>query len=200
MKSIILLFVLAVLSSRNNGVAVECLGAPKNIDILVVIDTQRLLADFTKLNETIRKDADNPTHINHNYAFMITSHDFLVSGQATANLHIKCTSGDLINWHGVSESNNFDNQVIVYQLKHNNNILREVTLDRQTKEYVFPKNNNIKELEVMKLNTLMIHAICQNADVIYDVHFGVYRIHRETGKRELFGYFKWSTTITNTVN
>lgn len=196
MKSIILLSVVAFMSTLNIAVA-DYLGSTKIIEVLVVIDTHRLITDNYNNYVNISKDPDHPTAIGHNYAFMITNNDNLVSGQATADLHIKAISGDMINWYGTSESNNFDNQVIVYHISHTTKFLSEVKLEVRKKENVFPKDNDIKDLEGIKIGSLMISATVRDSGKVnYDVYFGIYKTVRDTGKREVYGYFKWDPTIT----
>lgn len=207
MKSTFALFMLAVMVTVAHCVDIEEVYARKKnpsvlrsrsssiIEIMIVIDTDRLTDDFR--DKTVSRNPDRPTPINHNYAFMMTNNKNVISGQATADLHISAVPGDFINWHGVSESNNFDNQIIVYGIKHRSDSLSDVTLGTRKKENVFPRNNNIRQLEGVKTNNYVIFVSVRESGIVnYEVKFGVYTTNRGNGRRELFGYFTWDPVIT----
>uniref|UniRef100_A0A8D8XJE4 Inclusion body protein n=1 Tax=Cacopsylla melanoneura TaxID=428564 RepID=A0A8D8XJE4_9HEMI len=194
MKSIILLFVLAIAITKSNAAATPD-GAYKVRNILVVIDTDRLEADYKDAHRSL--DPEKPTPLEHKYAFMITNNDNVVSGQATADLHIKGLVGDTVKWFGTSETNNFDIQVIVYNIKHDkSDILSEVRQEVYGKKYTYPKSKDMADIDHIYFKTFKLDASLKEVgSVDYHVCFAVYTTVN-SNERQLFGYFEWDPKIT----
>lgn len=85
----------------------------KIININIIIDTTKLMNDQTNPS----KDANNPTLIGHQYQFMVVSDGASdISGQGSGDLRFSATQGDVVRFTAVSEFNNYDQPVILYDL------------------------------------------------------------------------------------
>uniref|UniRef100_A0A8D8VG83 Uncharacterized protein n=1 Tax=Cacopsylla melanoneura TaxID=428564 RepID=A0A8D8VG83_9HEMI len=186
MKSIILLLVLASQLGTREAYKVR--------NILVVIDTDRLEKDYH--NETRRLDPEKPTTIEDKYAFMITTNENVVSGQATAKLHIKGLVGDKVKWFGTSVSNDID--VIVYNITHGSDKVSEVRRDIFGKKYAYPKKKNIEDIGFVYFKYFELDVLLkERGEANYNIRFAVYNTTLKSSQRELlFGYFEWDPKIT----
>jgi len=82
------------------------------IDIEVVIDTERLLAE-----QTPSQDPNNPTGIDHvSYSFMIATNAHVNGGQASGNLSVKAIVNDVLRWRCLSLSGNSDQSAVAYNI------------------------------------------------------------------------------------
>lgn len=80
-------------------------------DVLVSIDTETILKKYPNIS----KDPANPTFIDVNHVYMITSQDNVIQGQAGGELDLKAQVGDLIRWRETSLSQSFETAVIFYK-------------------------------------------------------------------------------------
>lgn len=172
-------------------------NAAQSISIQVVIDTYLLEQDFE--NQNVSQNPKSPTAIVHKYAYMIASKPYVVSGQATADLHIKCYPQDTIIWYSSSESNNLDSSVIVYDLK---NVLPNIQLspiNTIATSKIIPANpHNINDTTTVTQPYISLRGTVQKAGKIdYRVFFALYvRNRKPDNKQRLLGYFEWDPTIT----
>lgn len=206
MKSTIALCFLAVLLAAGkckdlvkNSKLHQDIITHSSIDILVVIDSDSLIDNYKSKSPS--QDPSQPTTVTTDYAHMLTSinHEGVMD-QASSYLTIQCKPGDIINWYGVSVSNNYNNQIIVYSINHDSKLLTETTMITTQTENIVVVNNNITEIEsiTMKTNVISLNVIqnteshSSNENVRYTLNFAVYATG-ERKKRELFGYFTWDS-------
>lgn len=171
-------------------------SSAETVNIMVVIDTYSLIQDFQ--NKAVSKNSKSPTVIDLQYAYMIASQSYIMSGQASANLHVKCYPQDSIEWFGSSESNDFNNEVIVYHIEHSSKCLSlpQVVLIEDSK--VIPADfENINNVTYVLEHYIGLQVTVQKAGAVdYKVFFGLYvRTHAEENQT-LFGYFEWDPKIT----
>ncbi|WCG84764.1 inclusion body family protein [Pectobacterium sp. A5351] len=166
------------------------------INIIVVIDTDSIIRDFTGKNPS--QDANKPTGISHQYSYMVVSSGSALQGQASADLNIKANVGDVIRWTGTSESDNFDSSVLVYGLPKfgGTDVFTGTTFKMYTKTSMLPKQNGPFPVTYTDQSYWFIQAdINQKGTENYQIQFGLY-YRPDGGAQQLFGYFCWDPTIT----
>ncbi|MEQ9772816.1 inclusion body family protein [Pectobacterium jejuense] len=166
------------------------------INIIVVIDTDSIINDFTGKNPS--KNEKSPTPIGHQYSYMVVASESAISGSGTADLNISANVGDVIRWTGTSESGNFDSSVLIYGLPKfgGQDVFINPTFKRYTKTSMLPAQSSPFPVTYIDQSYWFIQAdINQKGKENYQVQFGLYyRPHG--GTQELFGYFQWDPTIT----
>lgn len=84
------------------------------INVEIIIDTDRLINDF----ETPSVDDESPIVIDHNYMYVVVSTPKETVGhESNINLKLSAEVGDVIRFNAISEYNNMDNSVLLYEVK-----------------------------------------------------------------------------------
>ncbi|GKW40494.1 inclusion body family protein [Pectobacterium parvum] len=168
------------------------------INVTVVIDTDLIISKFIGRNAS--QDQKKPTQIGHEYSYMVATNKSVIKGSGTADLNIKANVGDVIRWTGVSESNNFDSSVLIYDLPKfgGTHVFTDAAFKMYTKKSMLPKPGSTGPFPVKfeeQSNWFIQADITKAGTEKYQVQFGVY-YRPEGGEQKLFGYFQWDPTIT----
>ncbi|RUR99380.1 inclusion body family protein [Pectobacterium polaris] len=166
------------------------------INIIVVIDTDRIINDKEK--ETVSKNPDKPTPIGHQYSYMVATNESVISGSGTADLNVKANIDDTLRWTGISESGNSDSSVLVYNLPKfaGDTVFTTPQYIKRTRSAMEPgKDSPFPVSFSEQTHWYMQSTLIAKGKEHYQVQFGLYRRGKE-GKQELFGYFQWDPTIT----
>jgi hypothetical protein len=172
--------------------------ANQQIDILVVIDTERL----KKEHPTLSQDPAKATGLSHDTQFMICTGADVVNGQATADLDFKATPGDEVSFTGVSISANSEDAVIVYGIKHwaQDNVFNQFVPDLVTRnKAVMPDSNTDNGLPALhtKINFSSFDSKVKQAGTEkFYVYIAVYTLAADGESQDLLGYGYWDPTIT----
>ncbi|WP_052180760.1 inclusion body family protein [Alistipes sp. ZOR0009] len=164
--------------------------------INMIIDTDSIIND----KKTPSQDPNNPTWIEHNYAYMVATRSQTVVGSGTGDLEIKAQVGEPIHWSAVSESNNFDNSVILYKIKYLNgdhvfddDYVRNII---DTKMSAMPTPKTFVPATYTNQSFWSTEARIDNpGHEAYSCHFGLYKRDGD-GNQSLYGYFAWDPSIT----
>ncbi|WP_337883380.1 inclusion body family protein [Chromobacterium haemolyticum] len=165
------------------------------IYINMIVDTEAIIERY-KNPSTVEQ---SPTMVNDTSLFyFVATKGNTITGSGTGNLKISATVGDGVRWAGVSESNNFENSVMVYKIQHQSG--QEVMSDAKfmvyTKEAAVPASNKepfppkSKDQAYWFMSAEIIGKGMEN----YTVHFAVFN-RPKNGPQTLYGYFKWDPAI-----
>ncbi|NIG99028.1 MAG: hypothetical protein G5701_10390, partial [Serratia symbiotica] len=114
------------------------------IYVTAVIDAKDLYKDFK--NKSPSKDPTKPTPINHTYGFLFTEGKFAVDNtQGTADLTVKAKPGDSIRFSATSESNNFEQVVILYGISESECWTTPQFISNYKRPMVLPSNSKITD-------------------------------------------------------
>ncbi|MBF7092097.1 inclusion body family protein [Flavobacterium sp. ALJ2] len=166
-------------------------------NIQIIIDTDKIQNDFPGGGS---KDSTKPTGIGHQYQYMVASNLTGSAGSGTADLVINALSGDVVRFNAVSEYDNFNNAVIIYNIQKfgGANVFSDFTSRVFSAPGVQP-SAGASPLPIQTVNT-MTYWFYQ-ADVItsgtenYNISFALYTLDRPSGTMKLYGYFVWDPTI-----
>lgn len=167
----------------------------KIINISIIIDTTKLMDDLTSPPS---KDQNNPTPIGHQYQYMVVSDGANnISGQGTGDLSFYATQGDIVRFTAVSEFNNFDQPVILYDLfKFGGS---DVFVNSH---FTLQQFNAVGTVIPVTFNPLIIKTVEQNFWFAQNTvnnkgteNFGL-RFALYNSDLSIFGYFSWDPTIT----
>ncbi|THF53294.1 hypothetical protein E6C50_03580 [Flavobacterium supellecticarium] len=166
-------------------------------NIQVIIDTDKIINDYPKGGST---DSTKPTGIGHQYQYMVASNLTGSAGSGTADLVINAVSGDVVRFNAVSEYDNFNNAVIIYNIQKfgGTDVFGPFTSKVFTAAGVQP-SAGASPLPIQQVNGMSYWFY--QADVIkpgtenYNVSFALYTMDRASGNMKLFGYFVWDPTI-----
>ncbi|MEA5258731.1 inclusion body family protein [Arcicella aquatica] len=169
----------------------------KIINVNIIIDTTRLMRDF----KSPSKDQNNPTGIGHNYQYMVVSEGTNINGQGTGDLSFTAVQGDVVRFYAVSEYNNYDNPVILYNLFkfggvdvfNNPNFELQQFSNVST---VAPKTFNPLTLQsgVTQNFWFAQNTVNQKGTENYGLRFALYN-YDDSNNLILYGYFAWDPTI-----
>ncbi|HRB70979.1 inclusion body family protein [Flavobacterium sp. WV_118_3] len=166
-------------------------------NIQVIIDTDKIINDYPKGGST---DSTKPTGIGHQYQYMVASNLTGSAGSGTADLVINAVSGDVVRFNAVSEYDNFNNAVIIYNIQKfgGTDVFGPFTSKVFTAAGVQP-SAGASPLPIQQVSGMSYWFY--QADVIkpgtenYNVSFALYTMDRASGNMKLFGYFVWDPTI-----
>jgi hypothetical protein len=167
-------------------------------NIQVIIDTDKIKNDYPNGGS---KDSTKPTGIGHQYQYMVASNLTGSTGtNGTADLVISALSGDVVRFNAVSEYDNFNNAVIIYNIQKFGGV--NVFSDFTSKVFSAPgiqPSVGASPLPIQTVNTMSYWFY--QADVInsgtedYNISFALYILDRPSGTMKLFGYFVWDPRI-----
>ncbi len=166
-------------------------------NIQVIIDTDKIINDYPKGGST---DSTKPTGIGHQYQYMVASNLTGSKGSGTADLEINAVSGDVVRFNAVSEYDNFNNAVIIYNIQKfgGTDVFGPFTSKVFTAAGVQP-SAGASPLPIQQVSGMSYWFY--QADVIkpgtenYNISFALYTMDRASGNMKLFGYFVWDPTI-----
>jgi hypothetical protein len=167
------------------------------IYVQIIVDCDALMAAYPNPSQ----DYQHPTGIAHNQGFMVTSNEYVNSGQGTGDLSFRAEVGDTIRWTSSSMSNNFDSAVFVYQMNKfsGTQVTDTPELKTFTKTSMVPQSAIPPTVTQAQQNYwFMTCEVEKTGTEGYTVNFGLYRRVRGTSGQSLYGYFYWDPTITVT--
>ncbi|MBA0204697.1 inclusion body family protein [Pectobacterium aroidearum] len=166
------------------------------INIIVVIDTDRIVTDFK--GKSVSQDYNKPTPIGHQYSYMVATNESVIKGSGTADLNVKANIDDIIRWTGISESCNSDSSVLVYNLPRyaGDEVFKKPDYNKRKRSTMEPgKDSAFPVSFTEQTHWFMQSTVNAKGTEQYQVQFGLY--HRgDGGDQKLFGYFQWDPTIT----
>lgn len=178
-------------------------ASPKNMNVLVVIDTEYIKENYPKRN---KQDKENPTSIDHNSHFMIVTGTIgIVSGQGTADLNFQANSNDNVLFTGTSSYDNSYDAVIVYGIKYwsgtevfldNELKLTKVTIDNAVMPDDTPKDAlPPKSSEKLNFNTYSTQVKRFGRENFY-VDIALYALADDGKTQSVYDYFRLPASIT----
>ncbi len=179
---------------------VKLTASSQDINILVVIDTEYIKAQYGKGSQ----DPNNPTGISHDHQFMLcTGSRGIISGQGTGDLEFKAYPGDRVLFTGVSIYDNSDDAVIVYNIKHfqGDQVFNQFSTDTVVRNGAVqpnpdsPNRNGLPPLQKPTTFATFGSTVRQSGREGFGVSFGLYNLV-DGQKQELFGYYWWDPYIT----
>lgn len=169
-------------------------GTSEVIYVTIVIDTDTVITRFPNPSQ----DPNSPTGIQHDLGFMVTSSEYVISGNGTGDVVIRAEVGDVIRWTSMSESNNNDSAVFTYAFNRSGGtqVLGPLTLNTFTKQAIVPASANPPTVTQADQNFWFLNGNVTNKGTeSYTVSFGLYRRQRGTPGQTLYGYFYWDPTL-----
>lgn len=167
----------------------------KTIEIQVVIDTEQILKKPGKASS----DKNAPTPINYSNQYMIVT-DGAIKGQGSATLNFKANVGDIVRLHGSSASNNFENEVLIYDMvpiEGSARVLEDLRSQTYTKSGVTPHSHDsvLPEAIVDRKYWFLQGSIANRGTEKYWIRFALYQ-RDQNGEPTLKGYYAWDPEIT----
>lgn len=164
------------------------------INITTIINTGYVMANYTSPSQ----NPGSPTPIDHNSEYMVATYGTALSGTAGATLTIGAEPGDFINWFGVSESNNFNNEVIIYgaPFYQGDKVFTTPNFIQSANSIMVPPTGYPSSPATLQQVTAWYLSANVNAygTGSYQMQFGLY-IPNNTGGMNLYGYFQWDPTV-----
>ncbi len=167
----------------------------KIINVNIIIDTTRLMKTFTSPST----DQNNPTGIDHTYQYMVVADGTNINGQGTGDLSFTAIQGDVVRFYAVSEYNNYDSPVILYNLfKYGgDDVFTNPNFElQQFPDVVTVGPASFNPLVLQNPNPTQNFWFAQNTvnkkgTENYGLRFAVYN-----SDLSIFGYFSWDPAIT----
>lgn len=171
----------------------------KIISVLVVIDTEQLLA--AKL--PVSMIPTSPTMINNaellkKIFFMIAGNTRGITGQGTNDLEIKANAGDYINFVGTTIEENGDDAVIIYGISGGTTVLNDFMSDRVTRSKAVQPGTGGNGLPATfySRNFMTLSAKVKasgRANLL--VNFALYKLSENGQEQQLAGYYKYDPVL-----
>lgn len=173
------------------------------IDILTVIDTDRVISYCEKNHIIPSQKQDSPTPIDHSHEFMIcTGAREIVSGQGTGDLHFRANPGDQVAFRGTSIYANSDDAVILYDIVKfkGDDVFNKFVVNKVKRNgAVMPDPNTpngVPPLHAAITFNSYSSQVSESGDEWFKVRFGLYRLDDKGQTQNLYGYFEWDPRIT----
>ncbi|WP_459209756.1 inclusion body family protein [Aquimarina rhabdastrellae] len=164
-------------------------------NLQTVIDTSKVIRDFKNPS----KDKNRPTAINPSgYMYMVVSDNQAISGQGTININFNASVGDVVRMSAVSEFNNFENPVVLYnvaKLSGDDVFSSFISRSFETKTPIPNKPNPLPPLFENRTFSFYQADVEKVGSQNFTIWFALYE-RRRGGNPELYGYFKWDPKIT----
>lgn len=144
------------------------------MQIYIIIETSLLLREYS----TPSLEKNEPTLISEEYVCIVKAgYSDRIEELKKNVVKFKKEAVDEINFHLVSESANFDNTILVYDLKEygNSSILEQLQISHESVETIIPTHFDPLETTKEK-RTFSIHRnkILNTGESEYGIHFGVF--------------------------
>jgi hypothetical protein len=161
------------------------------MQVHIIIETSLLLEEYS--NPSL--DENNPTPISDRYVCLVKAGESdEIIGLEKNEINFKKELVDEISFYAISESANFDNPVILYNLKDNENstILEEISLSDSEMDTVVPERFNPLETVTVKKTFLSSKSkVLDTGKGEYGIHFGVFSYDFTP-----LGYFEFPVTLS----
>jgi hypothetical protein len=163
------------------------------IDIDVAFDTETIVAKYKSPSQ----NSQSPTGIQHADAYMIAQSSDVISGQATADLNVSASVGDVIRWRAASLSGNSDQSAVIYNIVKFSGTQVTGPIQPITASPTVPIPNAANPVQYTPTTQFDYYI---NANVIangtegYQVWF--YIVERNHSTLNTLGYYYWDPTLT----
>jgi hypothetical protein len=169
-------------------------ASQKVINITTIINTGYILQNYKNPSQ----NPSAPTGVDHKSQYMVATYGTDITGTGTADLTIKAQPGDFINWFGVSESNNFNNEIIIYGAPFfsGDHVFTTPNFISTDNSIMIPPTGYPQSPATLQT----VKAWYLNANVnaygtgSYMMQFGLYTPN-DDGTMKLYGYFQWDPTV-----
>lgn len=172
-------------------------AASEEINILVIVDT-----DSVGNIPNPSQNMDQPTGINHEWAWMIAQDPRgVISGQGTADLNFRANPGDDLRVRGTSIYQQSDSAIIVYDFRYwsGDHVFNDFHSDIVTRTGAVmpqPHGNGLpavqQQINFISLDTIISGKGTEN----FYVFFALYKLDDSGENQNLYGYFFWDPTCT----
>ena len=164
------------------------------INITTIINTGYVMQNYKNPST----NPSSPTPIDHNSEYMVASYGTAISGSGGADLVIQAQPGDVLRWFGISEANNFDNEVIIYGAPfYNGTAVFTTPIFIQSADDIMvpPTNYPTAPATQQTVKMWFLEAtIDQYGTGSYQVQFAIYTTN-SAGVSQLYGYFQWDPQV-----
>jgi nematocidal protein AidA len=163
------------------------------IDIDIAFDTETIVSKYPHPSQ----NSQAPTGIQHADAYMIAQSTDVISGQATADLNVSASVGDVIRWRASSLSGNSDQSAVVYNIVRFSGQQVTGPIQPITASPTVPVPNAANPVHYTPTPQFDYYI---NANVIangkegYQVWF--YLVERTHSTLKTLGYYYWDPTLT----
>jgi hypothetical protein len=106
----------------------------KIIDILAVYDSETILRNYPNASQ----DCSRPTGIAHNCLYLLANQQYVISGQATADLHIRALVADVIRIRSTDLAYNTVLPAVIYAVAGAEKVLSPVQAEIAKREIPVP--------------------------------------------------------------
>lgn len=161
------------------------------MQIYIIIETSLLLEGVSKPN----LDPKKPISISEEYIYIVKAGETNeLIGLEKNEIKIKKELVEEISFYAVSESSNFDNPVILYDLKSydDDNILEELSVSQSKADTIIPERFDPLETRVAKRTFLTCKSkVLDTGKGKYGIHFAIFNYDFVPQ-----GYFEFVVNIT----
>lgn len=190
-----LIFLTAVIAFVNAQASID------TVEVIIIADTGKLSSHYQ--NHVPSRNYLNPTRLHDadGFAFMVTTRDRAIAGQATANLTLKAKVGEPVRFTGLSESANMNYAIVVYNITKctGEDITSKAVFNVMKKESVQPLEEGdtfpVVDYSVDHTFWPTESSIKRKGTAIYRVRFGMYDRGVNNEEQRLFGYYEFLATL-----
>jgi hypothetical protein len=183
----------------NENTGIELASSNEIINIQIIIDTDKIISDLNKKGIKPSQNKDLPTGLDHSYQFMVASTLASIKGQGTADLEFKAEVGDVVRFNAISEYNNMDNAVLMYNIKKfgGTDVFNEFSSKVYTKKVIqaasgtSPLPPTFAEVKFWFYES----SIAKSGTEDFNIHFALYTRVRGQENPVLYGYFYWDPRV-----
>lgn len=163
------------------------------IDINVVFDTETLVSKYPNPSQ----NSSAPTGIAHQDAYMIAQASDVLGGQATADLNVSASVGDVVRWHSESLSGNSDQSAVIYNIVKFSGASVTGPIQPITASPTMPIPNSANPVQYTPTSQYDYYLnanVTTNGTEGYQVWF--YIVQRSHSTLTTIGYYYWDPTLT----
>lgn len=164
------------------------------LNVTTIIDTEDVVNNYPNPST----NPDDPTPITSNLAYMVAACGDVSSASGSHGLSVHAQPGDYINWFGISESNNFHNEIVVYEVvfDHGATVFStsnfiQMGISTMEPSIGYPDSAPTLQQVPMWYTTAVV---LKQGKGVYQLRFALYA-PGESDTLELYGYFQWEPTI-----
>jgi len=180
--------------NQEDGTVLESTNEIINIEM--IIDTDKIMSKYPLQTNP---NQNNPVGLDHTYQYMVASTLSAQSGSGTGDLSFKANVGDVVRFNMISEYDNFDNAVIMYNVGKfgGDAVFGPFSSKVFTKTAVIPATGTSPlppTFEPMKFwyyETDILKTGTEN----FNISFALYKRDRNNPNPVLYGYFYWDPTV-----
>lgn len=176
----------------------------KIIDILVVIDTDYIKANYASIHGIKDQDKGNPYAIDHHSEYVVAAGANNITKQGTADITFNAKPNDRISFRGVSAYNNSDDAIIIYGIIPANsgpkgNVFNPFHYDMVTRAYavvpVVDSSNSFNTTTTSITFYSYNSTVQKQGTESYIIQFALYTLAEDGETQKLYGYYQWDPTI-----